>query len=149
MISPRAAGCKRCRDRRGLIRRRGERIGEEGMQRGDDLRTFAHRGGDALHRARAHVADGEDSMTAGFQRLAVGAGQVATGEHEAFTIKLHARVPKPGGIRVGADEQEQVLDGAVLLAPLMPPADRLEPAVLAFEPCDLGVGQHPPRWGDF
>src|SRR3954470_7473477 len=43
-------------------------VGEEGVQRRDDLRAFANCAGDALHRARADIANGEYAAHAGFQR---------------------------------------------------------------------------------
>ena len=43
---------------------------EIGVQRRDHLRAFADRGGDALDRAGADVADGEDAAAVGLQRVA-------------------------------------------------------------------------------
>ena len=43
------------------------------MQRRDDLRSLPHCGRDALHRTRAHVADGEHAGPAGLEGPALGA----------------------------------------------------------------------------
>ena len=61
------------------------------MDGGDDLGAVADRGGDALDRADAHVADGEDAAAAGLERQAVLADLVA-GQDEAALVELE---PEP------------------------------------------------------
>ena len=79
------------------------------MQRGDHLCAFPHRGGDALHRIRAHVADREDAGPTRLERLAIGTG-VETGAHEPVIIECDTAAGQPVRVRLSADEQEQVLD---------------------------------------
>jgi hypothetical protein len=65
----------------------GRGVGEECVQRGDDLRAFSDAGRDALHRAGADVADREDAAPTGFER-AVAVAEIASG-HERRTNWLH------------------------------------------------------------
>lgn len=76
-------------------------------------RTFADAGGDALNRARAHVANGEDARPGGLERQGAFAGQ-----DEAFGVGLDA-ADKPSGVGISADKQEQVPYGTALGRPVL------------------------------
>ena len=65
--------------------------GEVGVHRGHHDRSFSDGGGDALDRAGADVADGEQP---GDRRR-----EGASGRHETLGVELDARVVKPGGPR--------------------------------------------------
>jgi hypothetical protein len=107
------------------------------MDGGDHLRALADRGGDALRRARAHVADREDPVAARLQRRPTVA---EVGADEALRVAFDVRLVQPGGVRLGADQEEQMPD----LAPRLlgrrqrAPAHRLEDPVCAFELGDFG-----------
>src|SRR5436190_14598705 len=106
---------------------------EKPMQRRDNLRALPNRSGDTLGRACAYVADGEDTGNTGFEWLTVSAG-IFSRQNESFGIQCHAGLPEPAGVRLGSDEQEQVVDWpAHLLARGLAPADRLKLAVCAFQ----------------
>jgi len=77
------------------------------VQRGDHLGALADRRGDAFDRGCANVADGEHAAPAGLQRVLMIA-RIGTGQHKAFGIERDAGAGKPIGVRLGADEQEQV-----------------------------------------
>src|SRR6266568_5264600 len=80
---------------------------EIGVQRGDHLGTLADRGGDALDRAGAHVADGEDAGAARLQRMLRRPALLA-GAHEALVVQRHRAAREPAGIWIGADEEKQM-----------------------------------------
>ena len=82
---------------------------EIGVQRGHHLRAFADGGGDALDRAGAHVADREDAAAVGLERMAPGA-HLRPGADEALGVQRDAALRQPVGVRIGADEQEQMAD---------------------------------------
>ena len=94
-----------------LLRHRGYRWraiarGQERMQRRHHLRALADRRRDALDRAGAHVADRKDAprlVSSGRRPHASRAGQ-----HEPLGIQRHAGSGQPIGVRIRADEQEQV-----------------------------------------
>ncbi len=104
------------------------------MQRRDDLRAFADRGSDAFDRFGADVADGENAAAARLQRMAIAAG-IFAGQYKAFGVERDARAGEPVGIRIGADEQEQMADRPpyFLAGRAVPPAHRLQHAVAAFK----------------
>jgi hypothetical protein len=80
----------------------------------------------ALHRSRAHVADGERARHAASRtarqarsaagRPASGARRLRAREHEAVRIDGDAAALEPRGLRIGADEHEDVAQVAPLLA---------------------------------
>ena len=86
------------------------------MHRAHRARALADRGGDALQRAVAHVADREHAGQRRLERQRRArrerrpsttlVGQRAIGEDEAGAVERH-RVAEPGGRRLGADEAEQ------------------------------------------
>ena len=77
------------------------------MDRSNHLRAVADRGRDALDRAGADVADGEDAAAAGFQRIAVVA-RLGAGQDEAAIVELEAGSRQPVGVGLRADEGEEV-----------------------------------------
>ena len=81
---------------------------EQGVQLTDDRRAFAYRRGDTFRGAGADVADGEDAGNAGLE--ASGPGAFA-GEHEASGVEGDGAGAQPTGVRVGADESEEVAYG--------------------------------------
>ena len=81
-----------------------------GVNRRDDLRTVADRGGNTFDRAGAHVADREHAAPAGFERQAVVADLFA-GPQEAPFVELQPGCRQPIGIGLGADEREEELAG--------------------------------------
>src|SRR5437867_11245665 len=106
------------------------RLGEEGVQRRDDLRSLPHRGRDPFHRTRAHVADGEHAGPAGLEWPAIGA-DIRTGAHEPLVVERDVAAGQPIGVRLGAGEEEEAaVPPAPLLAPLTP-ADRTDRPVIA------------------
>ena len=76
------------------------------------------------------VADREDAAPAGLQRPAR-RRRVRAGQHEALGVERDAGARQPVGVRLGADEQEQMADrpARLLARRAVPPADRLEHAV--------------------
>src|SRR4051794_23747400 len=97
----------------------------------DDHRTLAHRCGDALGRSAPRVTDRVD---AGDARLEdpVGPGRVA--RQDESVLVANDRVPEPVGVRLGAEEQEEILEGELLV---VGQRDRPELAVFAMELGDL------------
>jgi hypothetical protein len=69
-----------------------------------------------LGRARPHIADSEDAGPAGLKRqdrAGIGvnpASAIGPGDHEPFVVHRDAAI-EPGGVRVGANEQEEVTQG--------------------------------------
>src|ERR1700682_339978 len=101
-------------------------------------RALAHRGGDALHAARPHIADREDARLARLQEigstgqrpsclLEVTREEVSSCLDEVLVVERHASL-EPRGVRVGAGHQEQVTDRAGLRFPgvELAPSDPLE-----------------------
>ena len=86
------------------------------MDQPDRHGALADRRCDSLDRARAHVADGEDSRPTGLQEegaIAVELGEildVPAGEQEAGVVGGELPV-EPLRVRVGADEDEEGLGG--------------------------------------
>ena len=80
------------------------------MDRGDDLRAVANRCRNALNRAGANVADREHAVAAGFERQEAGPRQFVASQHEAAVVELESRGGEPIGVRLGADEGEEVTD---------------------------------------
>src|SRR5439155_8181296 len=111
------------------------RLGEEGVQCRDDLRPLSHCGRDAFHRTGPHVADGEHAGAAGLEWPATHA-DIRTGAHEPLVVERDVAAGQPTGVRVGADEEEEVLDWPAQLLAGSSPADRSEGAVLP-----LGSGE--------
>src|SRR5262245_55791905 len=74
--------------------------------------AFADRAADALHRARAHVADGEYARHRRLERS--GAPRVRRArlprQHETVRIERDAAVLEPFGFRIGADEEKEMPD---------------------------------------
>ncbi len=119
------------------------RLRQIGVQCCDDLRAFADRRGDALHRARTHIADGEDAVMAGFQRLCRAA------EHRCarnlFRQRDHIAIGEPIGVRRGADEQEKMARSRAWFPRRccgFASATFSSMPVLALEREDLGFGHH-------
>src|SRR6476469_4969100 len=110
------------------------RVSEIFVDRGDDLRAVADRGGDTLDRAGADVADGEHAAAAGLQRQALVA-KVLAGEDEAARVELQPRGDEPVGIRFGADKGEQVAYRPPSLGAgfAVAPGDRLKVTSGAFQ----------------
>jgi hypothetical protein len=79
----------------------------------DNGGAFANGRCDPLGRAGPDVADGEYARPAGFEGersavdRAVSVGELAACDHETFPVDFDTLV-QPAGIRVGADEQEDV-----------------------------------------
>src|SRR3989442_6518783 len=107
---------------------RAARLGEEGVQRRDDLRSLPDRGRDPFHRTGAHVADGEHAGPAGLEGPAIGA-DIRTGAHEPLVVERYVAAGQPIGVRLGADEEEEVPDQPAHLLARLSPADRLERAI--------------------
>src|SRR4051812_29433524 len=103
------------------------------MQRRNHLGAFTDSRRDPLDRAGAHVADREYTAAAGLQQ-AVGA-PLLSGEHKTFGIERNTGAGEPIGVRLRADEHEQMADFAphVFARPAFAPADRLQYAVLTFK----------------
>lgn len=74
------------------------------MDKGDRLRTFADGGGNAFGGAGGDVSSSEDTGTGGGEQRDGRAG-VGPGVHEAGAVGRDV-VPKPGSMRLGADEHE-------------------------------------------
>src|ERR1700733_14882126 len=114
--------------------------------------TFTDRGGHALHRTRANVADREPSGQGGLERQSTSLAALSSGSesrcrpaglHESLGVHAHSALLEPVGIRHGADEQEYVVDGAPLLfsARPMAPANRLQTfGRLPYQLSELGLG---------
>ena len=102
------------------------------MERGHDLSAFADSGGDTLDRAGANVPDGEYTGTVRFQRMAT---LLASGSDEAIRVQRHIASGEPVRVRVGADEQKQMVDRArrFIAARAVAPAYAFEIALVAFE----------------
>ena len=111
------------------------------VQRRHHLSAFADCRSHALDRFCAHVADGEDAAAGGFQRMAFGSG-LRSGENETLRVESDAGTGKPIRIRVGADEQEQMVDRASHFPAgcALPPAHRIQHAIAAFKSADCGTG---------
>src|SRR5271166_2288413 len=82
---------------------------QNGMQRRHNLRPLADRRGDALYRTRAHIADRKDTRSARLQRLTV-LGSARAGQYKSLTVQRYARSGQPIRVRVGSDEEEQMLN---------------------------------------
>src|SRR3954463_2364824 len=95
---------------------------------GVDLRhdggALADRATDALHRARAHVADRENARHARLQRQR----QILRRLDEAAVVDRHVAILQPLGARLGAEEEEHVADRAGLgvARAVGAPRDRLD-----------------------
>src|SRR5712691_4077911 len=87
--------------------------------------TFSDRSRDAFGRARANISDREYAGQAGLERQGrtangiYAAGEVAAGEDEALVVYGNA-VPEPGGVGIGADEEEQMSKRAGVNGPTGP-----------------------------
>src|SRR5436305_1189608 len=79
------------------------------MKRGDGLRPLAHRGGDPLDGAGAHVPDGKDTADARLQRRMI-LSQIAAGADEAFAVHSDCGRLQPIRIRLRATEQKYMAD---------------------------------------
>src|SRR5262245_8438372 len=106
------------------------------MDGGDDLRALTDGGGDTLRRAGADVTDREHAVAARLQRRPTVA---EVGADEALRVTLDVRLVQPGGVRLGADQEEEMADRAprLLARRDAAPADRLEDPVRPFELRDL------------
>src|SRR5215813_8774795 len=93
---------------------------EQGLQLTNDRRAFADRRGDTFRGARADVADGEDAGNAGLEASRPGA---LAGEHEASVVEGDGAGAQPTGVRVSADESEEVADGLDDLCRAVAPGD--------------------------
>jgi hypothetical protein len=93
--------------------------GEEGVQLGDHRRPFPDGRPDPFHRTATDVAHGEDSFDSGLQRqqLSIVRTHVGAGADEALLVQRDAAPREPAGRRLGADEEEQVGNGVLLVAP--------------------------------
>src|SRR5258705_377325 len=114
--------------------------GEIGVDLRHDGGALADRAADALHRARAHVADRENARHARLQRQL----QVLRRRDEAAVVDRHVATLEPLGARLGAEEEEHVADPARLgLARVAgSPADRLDAGGLrAAQADELGARQ--------
>src|SRR4029453_9032782 len=113
------------------------------MQRRHHLGTLADGGGDALHRAAAHVTDREDPAAAGLERVPLAGPGLGSRAYEALGVERDAP-REPRGVRVGADEEEELRDLALALlaAVARAPADGFEAPVVAVERGDLGPHPH-------
>ena len=80
-----------------------------------------------------------NAAPAGLERAAIFAG-VGAGQHEALGIERHARAFEPSGVRIGADEQEQVPGGPAhfFAGQRVLPVHRRQYAIGAFERIDFG-----------
>src|SRR5262245_32980361 len=101
--------------------------GQVAVQRGDDLRAFANGCTDALERAGTNVADRKDARDAGLERIRRALGRefaaAPAGDHKPGLVDFNPAIGKPGRRRIGADEQEDIADGAARLgaaAPIAP-----------------------------
>src|SRR5260221_10341133 len=111
------------------------------MEGSHHLGALTHRGGNTLDRARAHIADGEDTTAACLERPTVGA-EIESRSHETLFVELDLRIREPGGVGIGADEEEQMTDFAPhLVFPFRPPADGIELAILSLK-LGHGVARH-------
>src|SRR6266540_2677269 len=88
------------------------RGGQMLMNESDDRRSFTDRTAHALHRARAHVADGEHAANARLERsgrvFCGGIGCRLAGEHEAMRVEHDATTFEPRRFGVRTDEDEYV-----------------------------------------
>src|SRR5579871_6363434 len=123
---------------------KGRRIGgERSVQHRDDLRAFADRRGNALHRSGAHVADRENAGATCLQEPALLAG-IGAGQDETLAVQRDARSRKPIGIRLGADEQKQMANRPAHFRPGLAsaPSNGLEQPVASLEAGDRRLRQH-------
>src|ERR1700722_6842050 len=107
------------------------------MQRRHDLCAFADGCSDAFDGSRANVTDGEDTAPARLQGMPLAAG-IFAGQHEPFAVERNATAGKPIGIRVGADEQEQMANRSphFFSGGAETPANLIQYAVAAFKTAD-------------
>src|SRR4051794_31094744 len=103
------------------------------MQGGDYLSPVTDRCRHAFDRTGTHVADRKDPRHAAFEWTL----DIAAGVNKALLVECDAGAGQPVGVRVRADEQEQVTDRArsFLARPMRAAADRFENAFLPIE-CD-------------
>src|SRR5207248_7997882 len=96
----------------GTRRRRGLERGEVVLRELDDGRPLAHGGRDALDRAAADVALGEDTGDARLEERrapavrVVGRVDVGSGQYEPLLVARHDAV-EPAGVRLGPDQNEE------------------------------------------
>ena len=71
-------------------------------------------------------------------------GKVRSGAHEALRVQRHIAFRQPVRVRIGADEQKEMTDGADRFLPGSPvaPAHRIKIALMALQRLDLRPGQH-------
>ncbi len=103
------------------------------MQLRDDRGSLPDGRSHSLHRAAAHVADGEDPLDPGLQRQghSLGRAHVFARSNEALVVEGDAAAREPARCRIGAGEEEQVGDGVLLLGTGAPvaPTDALQTLV--------------------
>src|SRR3954451_19473744 len=106
------------------------------VDEGDDHRALADRCGDALGRSAPRVTDRVDPGDARLEDP-VGPGRVA--RQDESVLVANDRVPEPVRMRLGAEEQEEVLERQPLV---VGQRDRAELAVFAMELGDLASVAH-------
>ncbi len=113
------------------------------MQCRDHLGAFADGGRDPFGRAAANIAYGEDAVAAGFHQ-AMSWRDVRPGSDEALGVERHVAVRQPVRVRIGADEQKDMVDSTRRFRAgcAVAPAYLLEIAFAAFQGLDLRLGQH-------
>src|SRR5262249_47490807 len=137
-LEPRPASGAPGRERRG----RGFAVPrQERVQRRHHLCALADRGGDPLHRAAADVADSEDARPAGLEGMPIAGAGLGAGANEAMAVERDAALGEPRGIRIGADEKEELRGAAADLptAAARAPADRLQLSAGALDAAHLAA----------
>src|SRR5262249_54247397 len=108
-------------------------LSEEGVDLGDHGRALPDRRAHALHRAGTDVAHGEDPRDPGlhWERRTSGHARVGPRPDASPLVQRHAAAFEPGRGRIGAGEDEEMTDLALLLGPgsTVAPADALQPLV--------------------
>jgi hypothetical protein len=103
---------------------------------------------DAFSRAGPHVADGEHAGLAGLERQDSPAGRacalskICSGHHEAFVVHRDAML-EPSGVRIGANEQEEVAERTTVCRPRLAVAEyrtSKSTDLVALQPDNFGVG---------
>src|SRR5262245_14839711 len=117
---------------------------QERVQRRHHLGALADRGGDTLHRAAADVADREDARPARLEGMPIAGAGLGAGAYEPIAVERDAALGEPRGVRIGADEEEELRGAAagLLTAVARAPADRLQPSAGALDAAHLAAQVH-------
>src|SRR5262245_22301054 len=106
------------------------------VDEGNDHRAFANGGSDPLGRPTPRVADRVDARDARLENPL--RADLVAGENEAVLV-AHRRVAQPVGVRLGAQEEEEVVEREAFAVHESDPA---ELAVLTVQLSDLASVAH-------